>query len=333
MPYKAQMAAKPSKQIFDPFNSSATGHQRADNRLGGSTSWRDSRSLKLREQFSGGSGGGGKRMNDTVGAGSLDFGQDGRTENGGWEKGAKGLRTAGQQSIWESMKVTKSDGERPAKRIKTEEPTAKPSTIVSPLTPYRKPDGSTRESIWTSHELSPSDLLEPFDSGEELQSATSTTIKQEQNITQQSRSVDTQSESGFHEDEDDEPKPPPPPQIFANLTIYLNGCTAPLSDHKLKHLISTHGGNMSISLGRRTVTHVILGKINANGGCGGGLAGTKIQKEIASLRAKSVKFVTAEWIVDSIKAGRRLPESRYEAMKLAPKGVANISTLFKPTGK
>ncbi|EMF12925.1 uncharacterized protein SEPMUDRAFT_86379, partial [Sphaerulina musiva SO2202] len=237
MPYKAQMAAKPSKQIFDPFNSSATGHQRADNRLGGSTSWRDSRSLKLREQFSGGSGGG-KRMNDTVGAGSLDFGQDGRTENGGWEKGAKGLRTAGQQSIWESMK----------------------------------------------------------------------------------------SETRFHED--DEPKPPPPPQIFANLTIYLNGCTAPLSDHKLKHLISTHGGNMSISLGRRTVTHVILGKINANGGCGGGLAGTKIQKEIASLRAKSVKFVTAEWIVDSIKAGKRLPESRYEAMKLAPKGVANISTLF-----
>lgn len=27
MPYKAPMAAKPSKQIFDPFNSSSTGYE------------------------------------------------------------------------------------------------------------------------------------------------------------------------------------------------------------------------------------------------------------------------------------------------------------------
>lgn len=266
-------------------------------------------------------------MNDTVGAGSLDFGQDGRLENGGWEKGAKGLRTGGQQSIWESMKVKKEDAERPAKRVKMEDSTAKPSTIVSPFTPYRKPDGTVRESSWTSHELSPSDLLEPIDP---LPPTQSPTIKQE-DVTQPSQDVDTKAESAGREA--DESRPLPAPQIFANLTIYLNGCTAPLSDHKLKHLISTHGGNMSISLGRRTVTHVILGKINANGGCGGGLAGTKIQKEIATLRGKSVKFVTAEWIVDSIKARKRLPESRYEAMKLAPKGVANISTMFKPTTK
>ena len=86
------LAAKPTKHIFDPFNSSATGHQRADNRLSGSTSWRDSRSLKLREQFSSGASGG-KRVSDTVGAGSTDWGLDGRLENGGWERGAKGLRS------------------------------------------------------------------------------------------------------------------------------------------------------------------------------------------------------------------------------------------------
>jgi hypothetical protein len=126
------------------------------------------------------------------------------------------------------------------------------------------------------------------------------------------------------------PEKPPPPQIFTNLYFYINGCTAPISDHKLKHLLSTHGGNVSISLGRRTVTHVILSKTNVSGGCGGGLAGTKIQREISSLRGKSVKFVTSEWVVESIKAGKRLPESRFEAMRLAPKGVANISTMFKP---
>ncbi|KAF2206397.1 hypothetical protein CERZMDRAFT_89334 [Cercospora zeae-maydis SCOH1-5] len=330
MPYKVSLAAKPSKQIFDPFNSSATGHQRAENRLGGSTSWRDSRSLKLREQFSAGSGGG-KRMNDTVGAGSLDFGQDGRTENGGWEIGAKGLRTGGQQSIWESMKVKKEESERPAKRMKTESSTSNPSTVVSPFTPYKKQDGTIRETSWTSHELSPSDLLEPVYTPEKVDESAEVQAKQEQGSTQPPALPDITSEPANNEDE--VAMKPAAPQIFTSLTIYINGCTAPLSDHKLKHLISTHGGNMSISLGRRTVTHVILGKINANGGCGGGLAGTKIQKEITTVRGKSVKFVTAEWIVDSIKAGKRLPESRYEAMKLAPKGVANISTMFKPTAK
>jgi hypothetical protein len=229
------------------------------------------------------------------------------------------------------MKVKKEDVERPAKRMKTEDSIiAKPSTIVSPFTPYRKPGGTLRESSWTAHELSPSDLLEPLNPAPTPQPASSNVVKQEQDATQSSHSVDAQSDFADLED-DRRTSPPATRQIFANLTIYLNGCTAPLSDHKLKHLISTHGGNMSISLGRRTVTHVILGKINTKGGCGGGLAGTKIQKEIASLRGKSVKFVTAEWIADSIKAGKRLPESRYEAMKLAPKGVANISTLFKPT--
>ncbi|KAM3414288.1 hypothetical protein BST61_g10941 [Cercospora zeina] len=310
MPYKVPLAAKPSKQIFDPFNSSATGHQRAENRLGGSTSWRDSRNLKLREQFSAGSGGG-KRMNDTVGAGSLDFGQDGRTENAGWEVGAKGLRTGGQQSIWESMKVKKEEeegSERPAKRMKSEPSTSRPSTVVSPFTPYRKQDGTIRQSSWTSHELSPSDLLEPIYTPERTDESAEVMLKQEQGPMQPPALPDITAEPA--DNEDGVAKKPAAPQIFTNLTIYINGCTAPHSDHKLKHLIRTHGGNLSISLGRRTVTHVILGKINANGGCGGGLAGSKIQKEIATLRGKSVKFVSAEWVVDSIKAGKRLPESR-----------------------
>lgn len=313
MPYQAPKAAKPSERsrsIFDPFNSSATGHQRADNRLSGSTSWRQSRNLKLGEQFKAGSTGG-KRVSDTVGAGSLDFGQDGRTENGGWEKGAKGLRTGGQQSIFESLKVGKEDVERPAKRVKTEKKESQSTSVVNPYTPYKKANGSIRESSWTAHECSPSDLLSPIDPVATPEAYSTTEVAEEQ----------------------DERKEKPLPQIFTNLTFYINGCTTPISDHKLKHLISTHGGNMSIALGRRTVTHVILGKTNTNGGCGGGLAATKIQKEIASLSGKSVKFVTANWVTESISAGKRLPESKYEAMKLAPRGVANISTMFKPVTK
>jgi hypothetical protein len=94
--------ASAARTFFDPWNSSSTGHQRAENRLSGSTSWRESRSLKLAEQYKGGlGGGGGKRVADTVGAGSEGFGENGRLANGGWEKGARGLRAGGQRSLAE----------------------------------------------------------------------------------------------------------------------------------------------------------------------------------------------------------------------------------------
>jgi len=58
--------------------------------------------LKLGEQFRDGQHGG-KHVADTVGAGSQDFGKDGRLENGGWMKGAKGLRGGGQMDVVASL--------------------------------------------------------------------------------------------------------------------------------------------------------------------------------------------------------------------------------------
>jgi hypothetical protein len=101
------VAAPATRTLFDPWNSSSTGHQRAESRLTGSTSWRVSRNRKLGEQFKSGINGGSKRVADTVGAGSEDFGKDGRKENSGWEKGAKGLRTGGQKSLAELWGVSK----------------------------------------------------------------------------------------------------------------------------------------------------------------------------------------------------------------------------------
>jgi hypothetical protein len=318
-------AAKPSRAIFDPFNSSATGHQRAENRLGGSTSWRDSRSLKLRQQFVSGSGGG-KRVSDTVGAGSLDFGRDGRTESGGWSDGAKGLRTGVQTSLWESMKVEK-DVERPAKKIKVEDDATR---VVNAFTPVKKADGSYRETSWTSHEASPSHLLSPWDVDDELSSSLF-----DEHLIQAVEDVEEKTKSTAAELPSlTSPTTPTYPQIFSNLTFYINGSTAPhISDHKLKHLLSLHGGNLSISLGRKSVTHVIIGKPGSAGeGCGGGLAGTKIQKEVSRQRGKALHFVTAEWVVQSAKAGKRLAESRLKGMKLAPKGVGGIAGMFAKQG-
>jgi hypothetical protein len=325
-PNHKDKAAKPSRAIFDPFNSSATGHQRAENRLGGSTSWRDSRSLKLRQQFVSGSGGG-KRVSDTVGAGSLDFGRDGRTESGGWSDSAKGLRTGGQTSLWESMKVEK-DVERPAKKIKVEDDATR---VVNAFTPVKKADGSYRETSWTSHEASPSHLLSPWDVDDE----SSSSLLFDEHLIQAVEDVEEKTKSTAAELPSlTSPTTPTYPQIFSNLTFYINGSTAPhISDHKLKHLLSLHGGNLSISLGRKSVTHVIIGKPGSAGeGCGGGLAGTKIQKEIARQRGKALHFVTAEWVVQSAKVGKRLAESRFEGMKLAPKGVGGIAGMFAKQG-
>jgi hypothetical protein len=195
-----------------------------------------SRSLKLGEQFKGGRDGG-TRVADTVGAGSEDFGKDGRKHNGSWHKGAKGLRTGGQKSLAEVWAASKA-GRKP---------------------PQEKDASQTR----TSAAPAPPDVA-------------------------------ADSDAHAHSDLSEAPSKPLEKQIFAGLCFYLNGSTAPLvSDHKLKQLCAAHGARHSISLGRRTVTHVILGR--ANGGAGGGLAATKIQKEIARTGGKAVKFITAEW--------------------------------------
>ncbi|EAQ92344.1 hypothetical protein CHGG_00579 [Chaetomium globosum CBS 148.51] len=87
------------------------------------------------------------------------------------------------------------------------------------------------------------------------------------------------------------------PKIFDGLVIYVNGSTHPLvSDIKLKRLVSEHGARMSLHLGRRQVTHVILGKPSGpNGGAGGGLAGGKLEREIRRVGGCGIKFVGVEW--------------------------------------
>lgn len=264
-------AAQPTKIFFDPYNSSATGHQTAPSRLAGTTSWRDSRNRKLREQYSGGQSGG-QRLYDTVGAGSENFGQDGRKDNGDWEKGASGLRSRGQRSIAEALGAKASKGNVKPKGKSTADENAGHASFTPAL-----PQTSKLESDTSAD--------------------------------------DTKSTK---------------PQIFTNLCFYINGSTAPLiSDHKLKYVLTEHGGRTSVALGRRTVTHVILGTGCERGGAGGGLSSSKIQKEIARVRGKGVKFVTADWVVESVKAGKRLPEVRFTGMKLASKGQGSVYGLFK----
>lgn len=126
---------------------------------------------------------------------------------------------------------------------------------------------------------------------------------------------------------------PHPKAIFRDLTIFINGSTAPLvGDHKLKRLLAEHGARISIALGRRSVTHVILGRpngaVSGDPGAGGGLAASKIQKEIARVRGCGVKYVSVDWVLDSISAGKRLPEARYKCLDIAHKGQKSVYGMF-----
>ncbi|KAI9676491.1 MAG: hypothetical protein M1817_000649 [Caeruleum heppii] len=241
-------AAQPSRTIFDPWNSSATGHQRAENRLAGSTGWRDSRTNKLAYQFRGGRGGG-RRIADAVGGGIQEP-----------------ERIPGWQSVGEMLN---------AKEVK----------------------GDVRTTVTVQTVLR----------GEGL----GTNVASE---------------------EDKKPKG----KLFDGLSFYINGSTAPtISDHRLKYLIAEHGGRIDVALGRRKVTHVIVGAPTSasNGakgtGAGGGLAAAKLQKEIKRAGGCGVKYVDVRWVTESIEAGKRLPEARFANMSTAPTGQKSVYGMFR----
>lgn len=85
--------------------------------------------------------------------------------------------------------------------------------------------------------------------------------------------------------------------VFDGLVIYINGSTHPIiSDHKLKHTLAENGAKVSLHLGRKHVTHVILGRPSGiQTGAGGGLSGTKIEKGIKKIGGCGIKFVGVEW--------------------------------------
>ncbi|KPM34306.1 hypothetical protein AK830_g12257 [Neonectria ditissima] len=248
---------------FDPWNSSSTGHQRPEHNPG--TGWRESRNRKLNSQFRGGASGG-KRLSDSVGAGSED-----------WDDKHKTL-------------IPKAVRERAQRSVR--------DMLVQP--------GKMRESLGEDEDVG-------GDGGDPTA---------EEALTDKRRREDE-----GHQDRGR------PRAVFDGVVVYVNGSTFPLvSDHKLKHLLTENGGQMSLHLGRRRVTHVIVGRPSGGkggkGGAGGGLAGGKLDKEIKKIRGAGVKFVGVEWVLESLKAGKRLPEAGFSNTKIAPKAQASVYGVY-----
>ncbi|RFU72313.1 hypothetical protein TARUN_9945 [Trichoderma arundinaceum] len=271
-PPLSQITATRRPAPWDPWNSSATGHQRAETQPG--TAWRQSRSRKLNSQFRAGDGSGGERLSDTMGAFYGDR-MRGSSSSASAPQGGTGKKS-----------------------------------VVDMLT---RP-GLMRQTL-ESREAKESQAQEhPMD--KEQPTAEEALMRQRQ----------------LEDEEKEKEAQANPRKLFDGVTVYVNGSTFPLvSDHRLKQLISENGGNMSLHLGRRKVTHVILGRPNGSKqgkGTGGGLAAGKLEKEIRKIGGCGIKFVGVEWVLESLKEGKRLPEACFSTLKIAAKAQDSVYGLY-----
>ena len=242
-------------------------------------------------QFRGGAGGG-RRVADGACAGSPFFGRDGRLPKGGWQREASGLRR--ETACADVAEMLKGNGSSVTKSGRAS--TTKASASCDDRIPLASRAVHTKR---------------PRETDDDGRRAGSTDGAKR------------------------------PRKVFDGLCFYINGSTAPtVSDHRLKYLIAENGGRVAVALARKSVTHVVLGappdgpstsppypsstSSGASslvsqasksvtrphpGRCGGGLAATKLQKEIRRIGGQAVKYVTAEWVLGSLEAGRRIPES------------------------
>lgn len=307
-PQKPPSQDKPTAQnhrVFDPWNSSSSGHQRAENPFAGTTTWRETRTAKLKLQFRGenearGTAGALDDGNFSVGAfdgtcGSLSPAAEGygsgsgsaRTREGEWRwvseeeamrarLGVRDIRCfmgVGKRKAGEEVRR---DGEG-VKRVKNGEERRVEKGAITTSAPVRAPKSSTTATTAST--------------------TTKTTDKLPISTSEPEPEPEFEPEHPRQKHITTSPNNAPPPKIFTGTTIYINGSTLPqISDHKLKSLLSAHGATIAIAMARRTVSHVIIGQPGTAGqGCGGGLAAGKLQREIERGGWKGVKVVGVDW--------------------------------------
>ncbi|PYH32351.1 uncharacterized protein BO87DRAFT_338566, partial [Aspergillus neoniger CBS 115656] len=295
--YSAMPPPPPSKPptlptnhlTFDTWNSSSTGHQIADpGSSRGITSWRETRREKLTRQFG-------------AGRGDCTYDSDGKSK-GEWvvTQIPAELQKQKQQGDIRSMFGVSKPKSTPPSQYTISMMSKKGCEISSSL----KRDATSLNN----HEQKKRIRIDhQDDNGNKITDTNTDTesISRRENNASTSTSTSTST-------------------IFSSLTIHINGQTTPtVSDHKLKHLLISHGANLSLHM-HRGVTHVILGEPNTPSsssssiksgikaaGAGGGLAAGKLQKEIQRGGWKGVKLVRVQWAMDSIAAGKRLSEAKY----------------------
>lgn len=270
-------AAEPKYgRAFDPWNSVALGHQRAETK--GPPGWRESRTRKLQSQLAAGHSGG-ARLSDAVGAGSEDFDE---------HLGVlvpKEVRARAANSVVDMLRRPGTMSSRCGSSSGGDSSGGGGSRGRSSNSRRQLGSMPPEEEEKKKKESDENKIQGDLDNNEAT-TTTATEGEAEQTLRgQEGASSETAAESFSSS------------KMFEGLVVYVNGSTHPLvSDHKLRHVLAENGARMAVHLGRRRVTHVVLGRPSGpSGGAGGGLAGGKLEREIRRVGGRGVKYVGVEW--------------------------------------
>ena len=93
------------------------------------------------------------------------------------------------------------------------------------------------------------------------------------------------------------------PQIFCGVAVYITGRTGQFSSYDLGKILNLHGGVVRPFFSKTHVTHLVAQN----------LPGAKIDKVVRADGGARGNYtvVHPDWIVKSVDAGRRLPESDF----------------------
>ncbi|KAJ5234561.1 uncharacterized protein N7469_003729 [Penicillium citrinum] len=350
---------------FDNWASHSTGHQVADNPYSNTTAWRDTRAEKLSRQYLTGNCLPGFRgegdCNSSASPGAFDgtiapdspetgsgesgshWGGDGnqtsKIRSGGeyrWVSDAEAKRSRlGVKDIRSFMGVNKRKAEGQSMHLSD-----KKLRLVNPVGTIegemekRSLSRDSSEPVTRSRSLSGTNQIKPSsthttDTEIEAQIPSPDLLMEGGKTDSDTNSTSTHSTSEQTQKQL-QPAPKTKSNIFTGTSIYINGTTLPqISDHKLKHLLVANGANVATYMSRKNVTHIIVAQPGTKGsGAGGGLAARKLETEISRGGWKGTKIVGIEWVLESIKAGKRLSEVRFSVLNVASKGQRSVAGYF-----
>ncbi|KAK0206379.1 hypothetical protein DFS33DRAFT_1314289 [Desarmillaria ectypa] len=93
-------------------------------------------------------------------------------------------------------------------------------------------------------------------------------------------------------------------QILRNTRIYIDGYLSGTTDIEMKRIVTEAGG--TILMTTSGATHILSSQC---------LNGSKTHKILKAKSRTQLQVVKPEWVLDSIKSGRRLPERTYTLVK------------------
>ncbi|KAA1466316.1 hypothetical protein DENSPDRAFT_768411, partial [Dentipellis sp. KUC8613] len=92
--------------------------------------------------------------------------------------------------------------------------------------------------------------------------------------------------------------------ILQNVRVYINGYLRDTTDIEMKRRVIEAGGRVMYTAAG--ATHILTSQ-QLNGG--------KTHKLLSSRTPSKVSVVRPEWVLDSILAGKRLPERQYHVVR------------------